>query len=193
MVQVPDSDVHLWNAVRNDEEWAYNALFNRYWAKLYKTAYRYLKDGETCEEVVHDVFLNIWVRRKNLEIHAFEGFLLKAVQYQIYNRMRAAKLPVIYTPDDNYEYQTFDVNQGAERIKEKELEYELVYSLKQLPHQCQKIFTLSSTENLSNDEISLQLGISKRTVENQISLARKHLKAVLKSALLIIGYFILLK
>jgi RNA polymerase sigma-70 factor (ECF subfamily) len=52
--------------------------------------------------------------------------------------------------------------------------------LHQLPKRCQEIFKLSRFDNLSNDEIAAKLGISKRSVENQITLALKHLRGCLK-------------
>ena len=88
------SDSELWLAVRNDDEHAFSVLFDRYWVRLHKTAFRYLKDPENSEEAVHDVFLSIWNRRRELEIESVPNFLLTAIRYQVYNRMRAARPPV---------------------------------------------------------------------------------------------------
>ncbi|MDB5111626.1 MAG: polymerase sigma-70 factor [Mucilaginibacter sp.] len=175
-----NSDVDLWKAVREDDEWAFAALFNRYWSKLYNASYKYLKDRELSEEIVHDVFLNIWDRRKKLEIISFQNFLLQAVRYQIYNRMRAAKPSVIFTGDNSYEDYAWETNKGLNKIKEEEFEQEIDGYLHQLPMRCQEIFKMSRMYNLSNQEIATQLGISKRSVENQIALSIKHLRVCLK-------------
>lgn len=180
MFQTQISDVQLWASIRQDDESAFNELFKRYWIRLYKTAYQYLKDKESSEEVVHDVFLNIWDRRSELEILTFSSYMLTAIRYQIYNRMRAAKSPLIYG-DDSIEVQNVpDYNTGENKIEEQELHREVYNYLQSLPKRCQEIFCMSRIEQLTNQEIAGRLGISKRTVENQITVALKHLRGCLK-------------
>jgi len=173
------SDIALWTAVRHDDEGAFNVLFDRYWVKLYNTCNRYLKNRETSEEVVHDIFLNLWNRRADLEIVSFEHFLLNAVRYQAYNRIRAKKLTIAYI-DDSLNPDTEERSKADDRIKEKELQQEVHTYLHALPKRCQEIFQLSRFNYLSNDEIAAQLGISKRSVENQITVALKHLRVCFK-------------
>jgi len=173
------SDIALWTAVRHDNEAAFNVLFDRYWVKLYNTCNRYLKNRETSEEVVHDIFLNLWNRRADLEIVSFEHFLLNAVRYQAYNRIRAKKLTIAYI-DDSLNPDTEERSKADDRIKEKELQQEVHAYLHALPKRCQEIFQLSRFNYLSNDEIAAQLGISKRSVENQITVALKHLRVCFK-------------
>jgi RNA polymerase sigma-70 factor (family 1) len=174
------SDHQLWASIRQDDEVAFNELFKRYWIPLYTTAYQYLKDKESSEEVVHDVFLNIWGRRSELYILTFSSYMLTAIRYQIYNRMRAARLPLVYG-DENISSKTFSAyNLGENKIHEQELQQEILDFLQDLPKRCQEIFCMSRIEQLSNQEIALRLGISKRTVENQITIALKHLRGSLK-------------
>ena len=180
MLKAQTTDLELWEAIGADNKSAFNELFNRYWVSLYKTAYSYLKDKEASEEVVHDVFLNIWERRKELEIKIFPNFLLTAVRYQIYNRMRSAKLSVVYVADDIYTDNACNLNDGESKIREQELQQELKQQLDVLPKRCQEIFLLSRVEHVSNQEIATRLGVSKRTVENQITIALKHLRVSFK-------------
>jgi len=180
------SDSELWLAVRNDDEHAFAMLFDRYWVRLYKTALRYLKDRENSEEAVHDVFLNIWSRRCQLEIESVPNFLLSAIRYQVYNRMRASKPPVTLVLNDLEMGYLPDYNQSDHRIKNQELLLELSHYLEKLPKRCQEIFYLSRMDNLSNQEIAGRLGISKRTVENQITMALKHLRSCFRQASIIL-------
>lgn len=185
------SDSELWLAVRNDDEQAFAALFDRYWVRLYKTGLRYLKDREQAEETVHDVFLNIWNRRAQLEIESMPNFLLTAIRYQVYNRMRAAKSPLTLVPDDAELDYLPDYNLGDHRIKNEELLLELGQHLEKLPKRCQEIFYMSRIDNLSNQEIAGRLGISKRTVENQITTALKHLRTCFKQVSAILFLYFL--
>lgn len=174
------SDSELWLAVRNNDEHAFAMLFDRYWMRLYKTSLRYLKDSENSEEAVHDVFLSIWNRRHQLEIDSIPNFLLTAIRYQVYNRMRAAKPPLTLTLNDLEMDYLPDTNQSDYRIKNQELLLELDEHLEKLPKRCQEIFYMSRMDHLSNQEIADRLGISKRTVENQITMALKHLRTCFK-------------
>ncbi|NOW99030.1 RNA polymerase sigma factor [Mucilaginibacter sp. SG564] len=189
----PINDSELWLAIRNDDEQAFAALFDRYWIRLYKTALRYLKDREASEEAVHDVFLNIWNRRHELEIESFPNFLLTAIRYQVYNRMRAVKSPVVLTITDAEISELLDHNAGESRIKDQELLHELGQYLEQLPKRCQEIFQMSRIDHLSNQEIAGRLGISKRTVENQITMALKHLRVCLKHASVMVAWWYIFK
>jgi len=193
MYNSPINDAELWLAIRNDDEQAFAALFDRYWLRLYKTALRYLKDREATEEAVHDVFLNIWNRRQQLEIESFPNFLLTAIRYQVYNRMRAVKSPVVLTIFDTEISELLVHNDGESRIKDQELQHELGRYLDQLPKRCQEIFQMSRIDHLSNQEIAGRLGISKRTVENQITMALKHLRGCLKHASAIMALWYILK
>lgn len=193
MPAIPSADIDLWRAIREDNEGAFAELFDRYWSKLYNASYKYLKDRESSEEIVHDIFLNIWDRRKELEINSFENFLLKAVRYQIYNRMRAAKLSVVFMGDNTYEDYAWESNTGVDKIKGEEFEQEIDEYLDQLPKRCREIFKMSRIYNLSNQEIATQLGISKRSVENQIAISIKHLRVCLKHIASVIALLILFK
>jgi RNA polymerase sigma-70 factor (ECF subfamily) len=101
--------------------------------------------------------------------------------------MRAAKPPVILALHDLETDYLPDHNQSDHRIKNQEFLMELSEYLEKLPKRCQEIFYMSRIDNLSNQEIAGRLGISKRTVENQITMALKHLRTCFKHGLIILG------
>lgn len=176
------SDAELWAQIKVDDNKAFEVLFDRYWSAVYTTAFTYLKDQEACTELVHDIFLNIWGNRHHLEISSFKNYLTMASRYQVYKLVRKAKKsPVLFVE----EYETvpnsgFAMNLGEEKVKYQELESTIEEALKKLPKKCQEIFILSRFDNLSNQEIADKLGISKRTVENQITTALKGLRVSIK-------------
>jgi RNA polymerase sigma-70 factor (ECF subfamily) len=178
MFHIELSDAHLWNAVRANDQQAFNRLFDKYWVSVYKTGYRHLKDKEASQEIVHDIFLSIWNRRHELEIASFPAFLLTAARYQIYSRKKLRKL--MLTGTDELTSDAYTSNDADIRIRQTELYDKLQLTLLQLPKRCQEIFRMSRFEYLSNDEIALRLGISKRTVENQLTLALRHLRFHMK-------------
>ncbi|RXK83398.1 RNA polymerase sigma factor [Filimonas effusa] len=182
MPNVLKSDLELWLAVRNDNELAFNELFHRYWSRLYKAAQYKLRDKETSSEVVHDIFLSLWQRRHQLEINNFSGYLLMCIRYQVYTRLKPAKAPVSYQAQMEDNTCALTWNKGEINIQEHELHESLQECVSQLPKRCHEIFHLSRIEHLSNQEIAERLGISKKSVENQITMALKHLRTAFEGA-----------
>jgi RNA polymerase sigma-70 factor (ECF subfamily) len=82
------------------------------------------------------------------------------------------------------------MNDGELNIRYQELEKSVDRELEELPRRCKEIFTLSRREQLSNDEIASRLDISKRTVENQLTYALRHLRLSMRHFLVLILYAI---
>jgi len=181
MLQADRNDALLWNAIRNDDQQAFNRLFDKYWIRVYKTALKHLKEKAASEEVVHNIFLSLWQRRHVLEIQSFPAFLLTATRYQVYTRRKEKQVQITHDlPDDVATMQEADTG-----IRQTELYDQLQRILVVLPERCQEIFRLSRFHYLSNDEIAQRLGISKRTVENQLTHALRHIRFHLKDMALV--------
>lgn len=175
------NDETLWCAARDGDAQAFAALFDRYWSKLYSTAFHYLKDKEAASDVVHDLFLNLWLKRSHLEINSFSHYLTAAARYAVYKRLKARNnLRVVYTEGLVDQHSELAHNEGLRKLQTQELGRQVELLLEGLPTRCKEIFLLSRRELLSNDEIARRLQISKRTVENQLTTALKHLRPSLK-------------
>jgi RNA polymerase sigma-70 factor (family 1) len=175
------SDNELWSEVAADEPGAFVILYNRHWKKLFRTASFYLKDSVYAEEVVHDVFVVLWERRKHLQITNFESYLVITARYHIYKKLKAAKIsPIDYIE----EYQDLQTDQTVisttQKLVQEDFETELKVYLSGVPKRCSEIFLLSRVKELSNTEIATFLGISRCTVENQITYALKYLRNQLR-------------
>lgn len=177
------TDHELWEAIKNDNEKAFAKLFYRHSTKIYSKAFSYLRDKEICEQIVHDIFMSLWAGRHTLQIQSFIAYITSASRYQIYKHRYSAKIiPIEYKEDlvDTKYLNYSSQNEGYSKIANRELELEVDAYLSKLPKRCQEIYIMSRRQQLSNDEIADELGISKRTVENQITNATKHLRFSLK-------------
>jgi RNA polymerase sigma-70 factor (family 1) len=176
------TDTELWEAVSLDNAKAFDLLFERYWSMIYGTAFSYLKDEDASSQIVQDIFLNMWQKRKTYSIGCFKNYLRSAARYHVYKQLKARKsTALVYV--DNYDSVSAipqSQNAGDENMRYQELQQAVDYSIRQLPKRCQEIFSLSRTDHLTNDEISKRLGISKRTVENQLTTALHSLRSYLK-------------
>lgn len=178
MSKAPLSDPDLWKKIVDDDYRAFTMLFDRHWFILFKTAGKYIKDQGLCEEAVHDLFLNLWNRRKHLAIEDFSSYLKSSIRYQVYRILKKEKSSALsYIEEYPEELTSNDENDGDKKILYLELEKELEECLKPLPKRTSEIFLLSRKEQLSNAEIAERLGISKRSVENQVTKALKFLRS----------------
>ncbi|WP_066831253.1 RNA polymerase sigma factor [Rufibacter ruber] len=185
--QQPDAEV--WQAIQQDDTKAFTALFERYWSRIFTTAFAHLKDREASEEIVHAIFLNLWNKRHQLQIESFPAYLKAAARYHVYRQMKQARvIPLYYTDQLEALPPLTQANTGEEALRVQELDHQLDYELEKLPKRCQEIFLLSRKEQLSNEEIAQQLGISKRSVENQITVALRHLRLFLKNAAMLLPF-----
>lgn len=175
------SDAQLWDAIKEDNTKAFDTLFDRYWSAIYSTAFSYLKDADTSSEIVHDIFLKIWQNRKEFEILSFKNYLCAAARYHVYKYLKAKNSnALVYIADYKEHNLQHSKNEGSEALMSQDLEETVDRSLNKLPKRCREIFILSRKKHLSNDEIAVAFGISKRTVENQLTAALHFLRPILK-------------
>ncbi|TCC87955.1 RNA polymerase sigma-70 factor [Pedobacter frigiditerrae] len=187
------TDQELLQRVFLNNEQAFNELFERHWSKVYAVSLRYLKDEEIAKEITHDIFLNIWNKRNKLNINSFKSYIITASSYHSIRKkqqMKAIPLSYVadYTNDDQFAFATqlHENNTAEDKISENEFNAGIGTVLNGLPKRCREIYLLSRNENLSIAEISSRLNISKRTVENQLTVALKHLRTFLKHSSLLL-------
>ncbi len=184
------TDEQLWLAIAVQScSKSFSILFNRYWSLIYKTAFTYTKDKELSEGITHDIFVNLWDKRTKLQIRSFSGYLSMAARYHVYKSIKSSKnlkIELVDQWDLNIEPQTMETADG--NIGYQEALLSVQHSLSVLPARCQQIFRMSRFEELTNEEIAQKLGISKRSVENQITTALQFLRENIKP---IINIFIL--
>ncbi|MFB6455430.1 RNA polymerase sigma-70 factor [Chitinophaga sp. Hz27] len=135
---------------------------------------------EQAEEIVQDVFLLIWEKEIQLEHPAaLKSYLYKAVVNRAINHLK--KESSHKTHLDNIA-KLMDESYLCTFMEEQELRERIYYAIERLPHKCQEIFKLSRYTSLKNMEIAEKLGISVKTVENQMTIALKQLREDLLGA-----------
>jgi len=180
------SDKILLNLMREGDSTSFNTLFDRYWEMLYSTVFSVCSDREVCSEIVHDIFLNLWLKREKLQIESFKAYILASARYHVYRHVKNARKNSLEYREDLEFSSRAALNDGELNIRYQDLERSVERELQELPRRCQEIFTLSRREQLSNDEIATRLDISKRTVENQLTHALRHLRLSMRHFLVIL-------
>ena len=174
------SDRELLELLRHDEHTsAFDEIYNRYWDKLYGAAYKRVKSPETAEEIVQDIFTDLWERRKTLDIKSeLLVYLFTAIKYRVINYIHKEIVKNNYVNTHFSELSVYD-NSTEEKIFVDDLKSSLQNQVQLLPIKCKQVFEMSRNDHQSNKQIANQLGISEKTVENQITKALRRLRTSL--------------
>jgi len=170
------TEQELIGLLRSGDEKAIEILFDMHYNYLCKCVYKLLQDAPGCEDVVQDVFTEVWKKREKIKINtSLKGYLRRAAINKALNQIRSKKYN-IDEADDSIQISA-NISSSQEVMEGNELQLKLNRVIESLPEKCRIVFSLSRFEQLSYKEIAAKLEISTKTVENQISKALKILKA----------------
>jgi RNA polymerase sigma-70 factor (ECF subfamily) len=171
----------------------FDELFREYYKSLRAYAFRYVNDLFIAEDIVQDVFSQLWEKKNKLnEIASVRSYLFTSVFNRATNYLKHKNIESqyqtkqidLYQSIENY-YQQFIVN-TSESIIAKELEKQIIEIVNGLPEQCKNVFLLSRYYGLKNHEIANRLGVSVKAIEKQITKALQSLRSGLKDYLFMI-------
>ena len=180
-----------WNAGQrlNGASQEVEQLFKTHFRGLHAYAYTILRDSHLAEEIVQEVFVKLCERASRINIEtSLESYLYRSVYNESLNHQKHEKVKARYRT----------MMSRKPEIAEQEptggdypgLETRLRLALGELPQQCRTIFQLSRFEDLKYREIADRMGISVKTVENQMSKALRILRQKLKGFLLLTIFLI---
>jgi len=173
-------DDYLLRKLKEGDIHALEVIYKGYYANLCRYLSLIFKDQVPVEQIADDIFMYIWEHHESLEIRtSLESYLYTAGKYKALNKIRdLRRREEIYNDFGNS--QAIMTNSPEFVLELTELHDMIEKAIETLPERCQKIFRLSREEDLSYAEIAEILNISISTVENQISIALKKVRAFLK-------------
>jgi RNA polymerase sigma-70 factor (ECF subfamily) len=172
----PDSIDRLFQRVVDDDHSAFEQIFKSTYKTLCAYSNKLVKRHEIAEEIVDDVFFNLWRNRKKIQItNSFHSYLFTSIRNKSLDTLRKLK----------HERKT--VLDGAETIACKqsiayeslifeELNARMEAAVSGLPNQCRIIFLMSREQDLKYKEIAVALNISIKTVDTQMGRALRYLR-----------------
>lgn len=170
------NEKELFLRISQGDEIAFAEVFFHYTARIHPFIKRMTRSEEATEELVQDVFLNLWKSREKLpEINNYSAFIFTCATNSTFNYLKAKareikrlqKLASIEKDFTNNTSETIDLNESQDLLNK------LVNNL--APQQ-KLIYKLTREEGLSHDEIAIQLNISKNTVKNHLVKTLKFLR-----------------
>ena len=179
------SDADLLAALRTDDQGSFAEIYQRYCYQLFTVAYRKLKSRETAEELVQDLFENLWNRRASHEIQQLAHYLFSALRYRIINYVKAQQVRAGYELYCRLAASEADSN-TEDALALNELRTALLASVRKLPAKTREIFQLSRLEQYSVAEISGRVNLSEKTVEYHLTKSLKLLRSYLRDFLVLV-------
>jgi RNA polymerase sigma-70 factor (family 1) len=170
---INNKDNNLLDGLKSKE--AFENTFKQYYAQLVVYACKYVLNIDVAREIVQDFFVRLYEKRSTLVIGvSLKSYLYRSVFNCCINFINQKNMQDKHLKNIDMERENED-NLESE-INTVELQYRIFEVIDKLPAKCQQIFRMNRLDGLKNEEIALQLNLSKRTVETQISKALKILR-----------------
>jgi len=154
----------------------FESIYKTYYNMLCNAAENIIGDADSAQDVVQEVFIKLWNKKEDIhsilnpKAYLFRSVINTSITYleKNKNKIRLGDLKVASQMSSDSQVLT------------KELETKISEALNALPAKCKAIFVLSRFEGMKNKEIAEHLGVSLKTVENQMGIAFKKLRNDLK-------------
>jgi RNA polymerase sigma-70 factor (family 1) len=186
----PFDEANILSLLADGNEHAFEVLFDRYRAKIYRLGLKFLKDPELAEEMVQEVFLKIWLKRTELgELRNFDSYLFIVARNTTLDSLK--KMANKQLAENEFASDLGLVDYAIDYSSMDERYQEMVRkSLALLPVQQARVFQLAKIEGMSHEAIAAEMKISKLTVKkhmaNALQLLRQRLYRKLATLALLI-------
>lgn len=176
------NDRQLLDLLQESNEQALAEIYERYWSKLYLQAYNIIRDRQLSEDIVQEVMVQLWIRRTVHQIDSLKAYLYTCIKYQVFKALPLVKgKAIVLSPVFSV------VNDTDSPVNTKDLQRLLDDAVAKLPVKCRNVFNLSRKDHLSTKEVAVRLGISPKTVENQLTIALRRIRFALGNNVLLIA------
>lgn len=175
-MRLENYDYELIKKLAKGDAKSFDVIFSRYNKKVYAFSLRNLKNKEDAEGIVQDVFINLWKDRTKLtEIRNLDAWIFSICFNTIRKHFRQLMREKKHL--QRFSEHLFDEdNSTSIDIEYNDLLEKVERIIEKLPDRQKTIFYLNKKEGLSNDEISERLKITKKTVENHLTIAKSFIK-----------------
>ena len=168
------SDQELWEKASQGDAFAFSVIFKKYYTQLYQFSGRFVRDAQTAEHIVQDLFVTLWIQRDSIQIATnLKSYLYISIRNRSINYKNQQELSYSDELSTNDEEKL--VLTPEEHYLENEIHVAVHDAINKLPEKCRQIYLMKRYDNLKYQEISEILNISVNTVKTQMKRALKSL------------------
>lgn len=177
-----ENEKELFDLLKQGDRISFEKIYKYYWQELYNSAYKRLPEKEKCQDIIQNVFMSLWTRREEVDLENPRAYLHTAVRYQVFKQINR-------DPKGSFLSETFErelispLTTDAE-VLEKEVKNLISLYIAALPTKRRSIFLMHYFEGLSTAKIAIQLNVTQKTVQNQLTTASHALRLKLTQILL---------
>ena len=156
------------------DEQAFEECYRQYFVRLYRFCFSIVHQKQPAEEIVHDVFMNLWRRRAvSSSIRNLEVYLYVSVKNLSLNYLRDNFLSrTVDIAERSHEYIQFNTDPET-LLVHAETAKKLAVAIAELPPRCKLIFKLIKEDGLKYKDVATLLDLSVKTIEAQLAIAMK--------------------
>ena len=194
------TEKELLQILRSGNEQAIRLIFEKYYEGLCLFAENIIKEHQAAEEIVEDIFINLWINCKETTIYiSLKNYLYRSTYNNCLKYLKKQKrtdnlfLKIPYILEDKEILYSSSLKHPVSELIVKELEDKVEKILETLPPECKKIYSLNRFENLSYSKIAEKLNITVGTVKTQMSRAFKIFRKELKDFIPLLISILLIK
>jgi len=174
------SDNEIIKRIRQGDVKQFESLFRSSYVSLVRYATSFVRDHDSAEEIVQDLFFKLWNERDRITIEtSLNGYLFRSVHNRCLHLLEHRKVI------EKHERETVigqkrSIESVSEQVQYNELQSSVAKILERLPERCGKIFCMNRFEGLKYNEIADKLAISVKTVEADMGKALKEFRKALR-------------
>jgi RNA polymerase sigma factor (sigma-70 family) len=182
------TDEQLLSLLKGGDERALRLIYRKYWKTLYNECCRRLNDPQQSEELVQDILADLWEKRAEREIINLEAYLNTAVKYAVYRQYRRKKMLPFF--EEPLEHLIYEDNGADSALFLKELHLFVEKWLAAQPEKRKEIFIRRYMAEQSTEQISREMDVPQKTVQNILRNTEVALKSDISKILAILPFFI---
>ena len=174
--------------LQQDNEYAFKQLYEQYYSRVVVFIVGMIKKEDIANDLAQDVFVDLWLGRKRLNLSQnHQNYIFVASRNAAINYLKK-ELAHVHEQIETVQEKIYADSNVEDSIFAREINLLIEMVVSEMPKQRQLIYRMSREEGLSNNEIANMLGISKRSVENQLSLALKEIKQSILTYIIFLLY-----
>jgi RNA polymerase sigma-70 factor (ECF subfamily) len=169
-------DTEIIGRIREGDVGQFESLFRSSYVSLVRYAKTLIKDQDTAEEIVQDLFFRLWQDKEKIKIESsLNGYLFRSVHNKCLHYIEHNRVVERHAEEMSYR-QAVSHENPSDILQYKELQARIARILEKLPERCGKIFCMSRFEGLKYIEIAEKLSVSVKTVESNMGRALKEFR-----------------